>query len=133
MLLIPRESTIKQIDIKYIPAKNRKAVFEMTNRNVREKIDKLCKNNLRQAETNANEYGCHKVMKEFRELYKKCKPDKTYKGLHHHYKYLIRLIPLWRAFEKNNYVLALHELNTLISYDDILSGESKDISFGFVK
>ena len=91
----------------------------MTNRAVRKKIDKLCRNDLWQAEIYANEQGCRKVMKEFRELYQKCKPDRTYKGLHQHYEYFIHLIPLWRAFEKSDFKLALHELNTLIKCNDI--------------
>lgn len=91
----------------------------MTNRAVRKKIDKLCRNDLWQAEIYANEQGCRKVMKEFRELYQKCKPDKIYKGLNQHYEYFIHLIPLWRAFEKSDFKLALHELNTLIKCNDI--------------
>lgn len=94
-------------------------MFEITNRAVRKKIDKLCINDLRQAELNANEQGCREVMRKFRELYQKCKSDKTYKGFSRHYEYFIHLIPLWRAFEESNFELALHELNTLINYNDI--------------
>lgn len=59
------------------------------------------------------------LIKEFKLLYEKCKPDKNYTGLCNHYGYMWRLLPIRQAFEKNDYTLALHELNTIIALDEI--------------
>lgn len=94
----------------------------MTNKGIRKKINKLYRNDLRLAEGNADEQQCCESMKKFRELYRKYKPPKEpyYSILRDwHYGYFYWLIPLWRAFEKGDFKLALHELISLINYVDI--------------
>lgn len=89
----------------------------MGDRRARKRLNKFCLN-MRRNERFNNEI-CFKLIKEFKELYIKCKADKKYNGMFTHYRYFIRLVPIRQAFEKNDYSLALHELNTIIALDDI--------------
>lgn len=89
----------------------------MTNRRARKKLNKL-RLHMIQSEVSDNDY-CFELIKKFKEFYGKCKPDKKYTGMFKHYSYWLRLLPIRKAFEKNDYVLVLHELNTIIVLDEI--------------
>lgn len=92
----------------------------MFHRKAKKQLRELCRK-MRMAEIEeADDMKCYELLREFKLCYAKCPLDKSYDGFSTgHYRFFINLFPLWRALTREDYNLALHEINTVIALNRI--------------
>ena len=94
----------------------------MFHRRAKKQLRELCRK-MRMAEIEeADDLKCYELLREFKLCYAKCPLDKSYDGFrlcYGHYGFFKNLFPLWMALTRGNYILALHEINSITALDRV--------------